>query len=142
MKSNEEPIVSDSSDENTDDDAVTNSNGNDNGVQNLTGKKSSWQKLCTLQTQRGHLQQQNVANFMPGPTTFETNRVIISKPIFLRLIFSQAMLKNIQKCTPIAAQHVTGNVKWNVTLYKLDKFIGLIINTGVLGHRGLHCSSL
>ena len=135
--------MSDSSDENTDDDTFTDSNGNDDGVQNLTGKNGSWQKLCTLQTQRGHLQQPNVANFMAGSTTLEINRVIKSKPIFfLRLIFSQAMLKNIQKCTPFAAQRVTGNVKWNVTLYKLDKFIGLIINTGVLGHRGLPCSNL
>jgi len=143
VESDEEPIVTDSSDEDTDHDAVTDSVGNDDGVQDFTGKDgSSWQKLSTFQVQRGRLQQQNVVNVMPGPTAFATNCVIEGSPSSFRIIFSEAMLRNIQKCTISEAQRVTGDVNWKMTLRELDKFIGLIITRGVLGQRGLPCSSL
>ena len=96
VESDEEPIVTDSSDEDTDHDAVTDSVGNDDGVQDFTGKDgSSWQKLSTFQVQRGRLQQQNVVNVMPGPTAFATNCVIEGSPSSFRVIFSEAMIRNI-----------------------------------------------
>ena len=91
--------------------------------------------------QKGCLQQQNIVNIRPGPTACATSCVIKGRPSF-RIIFSEAMLQSIQKCSITEAQHVTGNIKWNVTLTKLDKFISLIITRGVLGQRGLPCSSL
>ena len=64
--------------------------------------------------------------------TFGTNRVIKARPSSsLQIIFSEAMLQNIQKCTISEAQRITGNINWNVTLQELDKFIGLIITKGV-----------
>jgi len=50
VESDEEPIVTDSSNEDTDHDAVTDSDGNDDGVQDFIGKDgSSWRKLSTFQ---------------------------------------------------------------------------------------------
>ena len=71
---------------------------------------ASWRKLSTFQVQGGRLQQQNVVNVRPGPTTFATNRVIEGSPSSFRIIFSEAMLRNIQKCTISEAQRVTGDL--------------------------------
>ena len=95
-----------------------------------------------FQVHRGCLQQ-NVVNVRPGPTAFATNRVIEDRQSSsFRIILSEAMLQNIQKCTIYETQHVTGDVNWNVPLHELDKFIGLIITSSVLGQRDLPCSSL
>ena len=81
-----------------------------------------------FQVQRGRFQQQNVVNVRPGSTAFATNRVIEDRQSSsFRIILSEAMLQNIQKCTIYETQRVTGDVNWNVTLHELDKFIGLII---------------
>ena len=92
--------------------------------------------------QKGHLQQQSIVNIRPGPTAFETNHIIKGRPSSFQIIFSETMLQNIQKCTISEAQCVTGNIKWNVTLQELPKFISLIITRDVLGQRGMPCSSL
>ena len=93
----------------------------------------------SFQMQKGRLQQQNVVNIGPGPIAFAIEgRPSSSFPI----IFSEAMLQNIQQFTISEAQRVTGNIKWKVTLQELDKFIGLIIARGVLGQRGLPYFSL
>ena len=81
----------------------------------------------------------NVVNVRPGPTALATNRVIEGSPSSLRVKFSEAMLRNIQKCTDSQAQRVTGNANWNVMLHELDNFIGFIITRSVLGQRGLPC---
>jgi len=123
VESDEEPIVTESSDEDTDSDAVTDLDGNDDGVQDFIGKDgSSWRKLSAFQVQRGELlQQQIVVNVRPGPTAFATNHVIEGSPSSsFRIIFSEAILRNIQKCTISEAQRVTGDVTWNVTLHELD----------------------
>jgi len=79
--SHEKPTVTDSSDKDTDHDAVTDSDRNDDGVQHFIGKDgSSWRILSTFQVQRGHLQHQNVVNVRPAPTEFATNRVIEGSP--------------------------------------------------------------
>ena len=98
--SDEEPIVTDSSDEDTGHDAGTDSDGNDDGVQDLIGKMTfHGESYLLFQVQRGRLQQQNVVNVRPGPTAFATNRVIEDRQSSLRIILSEAMLQNIQKCT-------------------------------------------
>jgi len=68
-------------------------------VQDFPGKDgSSWRKLSTFHMQSGRLQQQNVVNVRPVPTAIATNRVIEGSPSsFFRIIFSEAMLQNIQK---------------------------------------------
>ena len=77
VESDEKPTVTDSSDKDTDHDAVTDSDGNDDGVQHFIGKDgSSWRILSTFQVQRGRLQQQNVVNVRPAPTEFATNRLV------------------------------------------------------------------
>jgi len=141
VESDEKTTVTDSSDKDTDHVAVTDSNGNDDGVQHFIGKDgSSWRILSTFQVQRGRLQQQNVVNVRPAPTEFATNRVIEGSPSSsFRIIFSKAMFRNIQKCVS-EAQRVTRDINWNVTLHELDKFICLIITRGVLGQTGLPCS--
>jgi len=56
---------------------------------------ASWRKLSIFQVQGGRLQQQNVVNVRPGPTAFATNRVIEGSPSSFRIIFSEAMIRNI-----------------------------------------------
>jgi len=123
VESDEKTTVTDSSDKDTDHVAVTDSDGNDDGVQHFIGKDgSSWRMLCTFQVQRGHLQQQNVVNVRPAPTEFATNRVIEGSPSSsFRIIFSEAMFRNIQKCVS-EAQRVTRDINWNVTPHELAKF--------------------
>ena len=101
VESDEEPIVADSSDEDMDNDAVTDSDGNDDRVQDFIGKMTfHGERYLLFQVQRGRLQQQNVVNVRPGPTAFATNRVIEDRQSSsLRIILSEAMLQNIQKCT-------------------------------------------
>ena len=140
--SDEELIVNNSSDEDSEnDDAVIDSDDSDDEMKDFVGKNGSlWQKLSTFQAQRGRLQQLNVVKIRPGPTAFATTRVVEGRPSSsFRIMFSEAMLRNIQKCTISEAQRVTGNANWMVTL---DKFIRLIITRNVLGQRGLSCSSL
>ena len=47
------------------------------------------------------------------------------------------MFKDFQKCVISESHQITGNVKLNVTLPKLDKFIGQVIITGKLGKKGV-----
>ena len=135
------PCTSASDEDSEDDDAVIDSDDSDDEKKDFVGKNGSlWQKLSIFQAQRRRLQQQNVVNIRPGPTAFATTSVVEGRPSSsFRIMFSEAMLRNIQKCTISEAQRVTGNANWMVTL---DKFIGLIITRNVLGQRGLSCSSL
>ena len=138
LASDEELLVNDSSDEN--DDAVIDSDDSDDEMQDFIGKDGSlWQKLSTFQVQRGRLQQKNVVNIRSGPTAFAATRVVKRRPSsYFRIMFSEVMLRNIQKCTISEAQRVPGNANWMVTLEELDKFIGLIITRGVFGQRVCH----
>ena len=87
------------------------------------------------------MQQQNVVNLRSGPTAFATNRIIEGSPSYsFRIIFSEAMLQKIEKCTISEAQRVTGSANWSLTLHELDKFIGLIVTRCVLGKIGFPCS--
>ena len=140
----EELMVNDSSDEDSeDDDAVIDSDDSDDEMQYFVGKDGSlWEKLFTFHAQKRRLQQQNVVNIRPGPTAFATTRVVEGRPSSFRIMFSEAMLWNIQKCTISEAQRVTGNASWMVTLEELNKFIGFIITRVVLRQRGLPCYSL
>jgi len=54
VESDKEPIMSDPSDEDTDHDAVTDTDGNDDGVQDFKGKyRSSLRKLSTFKCIEG-----------------------------------------------------------------------------------------
>ena len=56
-----------------------------------------------------------------------------SSPLsFLRVLFDEAMLRNIRKCTVVEARCISDKINWDVTLDKLDKFIGLISARGTL----------
>ena len=51
------------------------------------------------------------------------------------------MDKNIRKSTVTEAHRVSDRMNWDLTLDKLDKFIGLVIARGILGQRGLPLES-
>ena len=50
-----------------------------------------------------------------------------------RILFDEAMLRSIQKCTVTEGQAQTGGPTWNETLQELDKFVSLVIASGVIG---------
>ena len=111
VKNEEKLIVTDSSDKDIDNNADTDSDENDDIVQDFIGENKSFQrKLSLFQTQREHLQQQNSANIGLGLTGFATYHVTKGRPSFFQIIFSEIMLENIQKYSISEAQHVTGNV--------------------------------
>ena len=63
-----------------------------------------------------------------GPTSYAAHRIQQNSVVsFFRIIFNEPMLKNVRKCTITEAQRVTINDKWSVSLYDLDKVIGVII---------------
>ena len=49
-----------------------------------------------------------------------------------RILFDEAMLINIRKCTIVDTLCISDKINWDVTLDELDKFIGLIIAKGIL----------
>ena len=56
-----------------------------------------------------------------------------SSPLsFFRVLFDEAILRNIRKCTVVEARCISDKINWDVTLDKLDKFIGLISARGTL----------
>ena len=112
--------------------------------QDLIGKDGTvWQALATSHVQRGRLQQQNILSFKPGPTSFATSRIMESSPLSsFRVLFDEAMLRNIRKCTVAEANRISDKTNWDVTLNELDMFIGLVIARGILGQRDLQVESL
>ena len=110
----------------------------------LTGKNETvWQDLAISQVQRGRLQQQNILSFKPGANAFTTSRIIERSPLSsFRVLFDEAMVRNIRNITVTEAHHVSSRMNWDVTLDELDKFIGLIIAREILGKKGLPVESL
>ena len=93
--------------------------------------------------QRGRLQRQNTLSFKPGPTAFATSRITESSPLLsFRVLFDEAMLRNIRKCTVAEAHRVSGRMNWDITRDEQDKFIGLVIVRAILGQRGLPVNNL
>ena len=112
--------------------------------QDLIGKdRTAWQALAISHAQRGRLQQKNILSFKPGPTAFATSRITKNNPLssFCGL-FDEAMLRNISKCIVAEAHRISGRMNWDMSLDKLDKSIGVVIATGILGQRGLAVESL
>ena len=112
--------------------------------QDLIGKdRTVRQALATSHVEHGHLQQQNILSFKPGPTAFATSRIMESSPLSsFRVLFDEAMLRNIRKCTVAEANRISDKINWDVMLDELDKFIGLVIVQGILGQRDLPMESL
>ena len=112
--------------------------------QDLIGKDGkAWQALAISHVQRGRLKQQNMLSFKPGPTAFATNRITASSPLSsFRILFDEAMLRNKRKCTVAEAHRVSGRMNWDMTFDELDKSIGVVIATGILGQRDLPVESL
>ena len=66
-----------------------------------------------------------------------------SSPLsFFRVLFGEAMLRNIRKCTVVKARCICDQTNWDVTLDELNKFIRLISARGTLGQRDLPVESL
>ena len=104
---------------------------------------SVWLKASVPQVLRGRLQQQNVLRIRPGPTFYSTARVMRDTPVSaFRVLFDEAMLRNIQKCTNAEAQRCTNDKNWSVTLDELDKFLGLVIARGIIGGRNMPLKSM
>ena len=61
---------------------------------------------------------------------------------FFCVLFDEAMLRNIKKCTVVEARCISDKINWDVTLDELNKFIGLITASGTLGQRVLPVESL
>ena len=112
--------------------------------QDFIGKDgTAWQTLAISHVQRGRLQQKNILSFKPDPTAFATSRITKSSPLSsFRGLFDKAMLRNIRKYNVAEAYRVFGRMNLNITLDKLDKFIGLVIATAILEQTGLPVESL
>ena len=110
----------------------------------LIGKDgTAWQALAISHVQQGRLQPQNILNFKPGSTAFAKSRSTESSSLSsFRVLFDKAMLRNIRKSTVAKAHRVSGRINCNMTLDKLDKFIGLVIARGISRQRGLSVGSL
>ena len=66
-----------------------------------------------------------------------------SSPLsFFRVLFDEAMLRNIRKCTVVEARCNSDKINWDMTLDELDKFIGLIIARETSRQRDLPVESL
>ena len=84
-----------------------------------------------------------ILSFKPGPSAFATGKIMESCPLSsFRILFDEAMHRNIRKCTVVETRCISDKINWNVTLDELDKFIGLIIARGILGQRDLPVESL
>ena len=59
-----------------------------------------------------------------------------------RVLFDEAMLINIRKCTVAEANRISNKINWNVTLDELDKFSGLVIAREILRQRDFPVESL
>ena len=104
---------------------------------------TAWQALAISYVQRGRLQQQNILSFKSSPTVFVTSRITESSPLSLfRVLYDEAMLRNIRKCNVAETHRVSGRMNWDMTFDELDKFIGLVIARRILGQRGLPVESL
>ena len=66
----------------------------------------------------------------PQPASY-TTILFLHSVFYLRSL----RLRNIQKSTTAEAHHVTGNNSWMITLYELDKFVGLIVAHGIIGYK-------
>ena len=112
--------------------------------QHLIGKdRTVWQDLATSHIQRGRLQQQNILRFKPCPAAFATSIITESSPLSsFRVLFDEAMFRNIRKCSIAKAHRISDEINWDVTLDELDKFIGLIIVRGNQGQRDFPVESL
>ena len=110
--------------------------------QDLIGKdRTIWQALATSHVQCGRLQQQNILSIKPGPAAFAISRIKESSPLSsFFVLFDEAMLGNIRKCTVAEARRISIKITWDVTLDELDKFIGLVIARGILGQRTVESS--
>ena len=98
----------------------------------------AWQALAISHVQRGRLQQQSILSFKPGPTAFATSKITESSPLSsFCVVFDEAILRNIRKCTVAETHRIFGRINWDMTLDELDKFIGLLIARAILGQRGL-----
>ena len=62
--------------------------------------------------------------------------------VIFRILFDEAMLRNIRKCTVVETLCISDKINWDVTLDELDKLIELIIARGILGQRDLPVESL
>ena len=70
----------------------------------------------------GRIQQQNVDKFCEGPTS----SIIYGSPLSsFAVLFNESMLRHMQKCTIAAAQRVTDDFKWSVTLDEIKKLLDL-----------------
>ena len=58
------------------------------------------------------------------------------------ILFDEAMLRNIRKCTVVEIRCISNKINWEMTLDELNKFIGLIIARGILRQRDLPVESL
>ena len=53
----------------------------------------------------------NILSFKPGPTAFATSRITESSPLSsFRVLFDEAILRNIRKCTVTKAHCVSGRM--------------------------------
>ena len=105
--------------------------------QDLTVKDITvWRDLATSCIQRGHLQQQNILSFKPGPIAFVAIRTIDCTPLIsLCVLFDRAMLRNTRKY-PVAETHgFSDKINWDVILDELDNFVGLVIVSRILKQR-------
>ena len=74
---------------------------------------SKWKYTSFTHFSRGRLQQQNILTVKPGPTYFATSRIIDQSPASaFQILFHEAILRNIQKCT----QMLRGNVRWEIKI--------------------------
>ena len=101
-------------------------------IQGRNGTK--WQKIAVSSASQGRLQSHNILRCRPGSTSYATRHVFSGSPVSsFRILFDEAMLRGIQKCTVVEGHAQTGEPTWNVTLQELDKFVGLVIARGVIG---------
>ena len=101
--------------------------------QDLIGKYGTvWQALTGFYVQRGRLQQQIIINFKPGPTAYATSRIIESSQLSS---FRVCLTTRVRKCTVVEAHCILDETNRDVTLDKLDRFIGLIIARRIAGER-------
>ena len=128
-------IESDESDSDDEaDDQVTQSvvQGGPGLIQGRDGSKS--RKIAVSSAAQGRLQSHNILRFQPGPTSYSTSRVDTDSPVSVfRILFDKPMLRNIKKCAVAKRRRRTGDQTWDVSLHKLEKFIGLVVARGVIG---------
>ena len=103
---------------------------------------SKWRKIVMSSAAQGRLQSHNILRFQPGPTSYSTSRIDTDSPASsFRILFDEPMLRNIKKCTVEEGRRRTGDQTWDVSLDKLDKFIGLVVARGMIGGRNFPLKS-